>query len=242
MKNLYQGDRGILVSYMQLALKRAGYPLLVDGIFETDTCQALADFLQTDRTPDRGTGSETDRICVVDRSAWEKLLPYLRGYVTGEGENRILFEDPITAVEVPYTSLLTAAVLDGLRARYPFLKSGEIGKSVMGKPIWYLEIGNGEKEVFYNASFHANESITTPVLLRFAEEYAQAYERGMALYGVPAAELFEEYRLFLVPLVNPDGVDLVNGLLTGITGGHSRLHRITRRFRFRPDGRRILTA
>ena len=166
MKNLYQGDRGILVSYMQLALKRAGYTLLVDGIFGTNTCQALADFLQT------------DRICVVDRSAWEKLLPYLRGYVTEEGENRILFEDPVTAVEVPYTSLLTAAVIDGLRVRYPFLKSGEIGKSVMGKPISYLEIGNGEKEVFYNASFHANESITTPVLLKFAEEYAQAYEKG----------------------------------------------------------------
>lgn len=149
--------------------------------------------------------------------------------MTEEGENRILFEDPVTAVEVPYTSLLTAAVIDGLRVRYPFLKSGEIGKSVMGKPIWYLEIGNGEKEVFYNASFHANESITTPVLLRFAEEYAQAYERRMALYGVPAAELFEEYRLFLVPLVNPDGVDLVNGRLqtAGISGGRSRLHRIT---------------
>lgn len=135
---------------MQLALKRAGYPLLVDGIFGTDTCRALADFLQTDRTP--------DRICVVDRSAWEKLLPYLRGYTTEEGENRILFEDPVTSVEVPYTSLLTAAVIDGILARYPFLKSGEIGKSVMGKPISYLEIGNGEKEVFYNAPFHANES------------------------------------------------------------------------------------
>ena len=193
---------------MQLALKRAGYPLFVDGIFGTNTCQALADF------------SQTDRICVVDRSAWEKLLPYLRGYVTEEGENRILFEDPVTAVDVPYTSLLTAAVIDGLRVRYPFLKSGEIGKSVMGKPIWYLEIGNGEKEVFYNASFHANESITTPVLLRFAEEYAQACERRTALYGVPAAELIEEYRLSLVPLVNPDGVDLVNGLLTD--GGYYR--------------------
>ena len=128
--------------------------------------------------------------------------------------------EPVTSVEVPYTSLLTAAVIDGLLARYPFLKSGEIGKSVMGKSISYLEIGNGEKEVFYNASFHANESITTPVLLKFAEEYAQAYEKGTALYGVPAAELFEEYRLFLVPLVNPDGVDLVNGLLTD--GGYYR--------------------
>lgn len=117
MKNLYQGDRGILVSYMQLALKRAGYPLLVDGIFGTNTCRALADFLQTDRTP--------DRICVVDRSVWEKLLPYLRGYATEEGENRILFEDPVTSVEVPYTSLLTAAVIDGLLALPVFKERGD---------------------------------------------------------------------------------------------------------------------
>ena len=219
MKNLYQGDRGILVSYMQLALKRAGYTLLVDGIFGTNTCQALADFLQT------------DRICVVDRSAWEKLLPYLRGYVTEEGENRILFEDPVTAVEVPYTSLLTAAVIDGLRVRYPFLKSGEIGKSVMGKDIHSLWIGTGEKQVFYSASYHANESITTPVLLTFAEEYAAAYaaggniafssaareendgQTGMGQESVDARTLFDEFRLCMVPLVNPDGVDLVNGLL-----------------------------
>ncbi len=107
-------------------------------------------------------------------------------------------------MEVPYTSLLTAAVIDGFWRATRFEERGDRQKCD-GKPISYLEIGNGEKEVFYNASFHANESITTPVLLKFAEEYAQAYEKGTALYGVPAAELFEEYRLFLVPLVNPDG-------------------------------------
>lgn len=53
------------------------------------------------------------------------------------------------------------------------------------------------------------------MLLRFAEEYAAAYERGEDLYGVSAKELFHAYQLFLVPMVNPDGVDLVNGLLTG---------------------------
>ena len=72
------------------------------------------------------------------------------------GVKRIACDVAVWAGVGAYTSLLTAAVIDGLRVRYPFLKSGEIGKSVMGKPIWYLEIGNGEKEVFYNASFHEN--------------------------------------------------------------------------------------
>ena len=123
---------------MQLALKRAGYPLLVDGIFGTNTCRALADFF-ADR-PHAGPHMRGGSICLGKAAAVSERIHH------GGGENRILFEDPVTSVEVPYTSLLTAAVIDGILARYPFLKSGEIGKSVMGKPISYLEIGNGEKE------------------------------------------------------------------------------------------------
>lgn len=116
--------------------------------------------------------------------------------------------------QVRYTSILNEAVVDGLCKRYPFLESGSIGHSVMGRSIPYLVMGDGETQVFYNASFHANESITTPVLLKFAEEYAKAVQADEDLYGVPARKLFHACRLYMVPMVNPDGVDLVNGLLT----------------------------
>ena len=45
----------------------------------------------------------------------------------------------------------------------------------MGTPLWSLQLGNGPVEVGYNASFHANESITTPVLLKFVERLLEAY-------------------------------------------------------------------
>ena len=41
MQFLIQGDRGIWVEYLQLALTRAGYPTRIDGIFGEHTCQAL---------------------------------------------------------------------------------------------------------------------------------------------------------------------------------------------------------
>ena len=44
MRNIYLGDRGVLVQYLQLALTRAGYPVELDGIFGTDTCKALREF------------------------------------------------------------------------------------------------------------------------------------------------------------------------------------------------------
>lgn len=120
---------------------------------------------------------------------------------------------PLVTGDVLYSSARNESIIEGLTVRYPFLESGSIGKSVMGKDIPYLKIGNGKKQVFYNASFHANENITTPVLLKFAEEYANAYAQGGYLYGAYAPQLFGDYTLYLVPMVNPDGVDLVNGFL-----------------------------
>lgn len=193
MRNLYWGDRGILVRYLQLALQRAGYPIAVDGIFGNATCSALQQFAGNTHT------------CSVDEQLWKRLIPYLMG-VSGNY--------PLVPTQVPYTSFLNGYVVEGLKRRYPFLQTGSIGKSVMGRDISYLCIGTGATQVFYSASFHANESITTPVLLKFAEEYASAYANGTDLYGVSAEKLFSTYQLYLVPLVNPDGVDLVNGLLT----------------------------
>lgn len=204
LKNLYMGDRGTLVKYVQLALNRAGHPLVIDGIFGARTCEALREFL----------GQET---CGVNEAAWQHLMPYLKGYGTVEDGRQARYTFPLVSGEVEYSSFLTQAIVDGLSVRYPFVQTGSIGRSVMGKPIPYLRIGEGEKQVFYNASFHANESITTPVLLKFAEEYAKAYAAGGELYGMSAAELFRNYQLYLVPMVNPDGVDLVNGILTGGT-------------------------
>lgn len=115
--------------------------------------------------------------------------------------------DPIVPTDVPYTSSLTEDVIRKLADEYPFVERSGIGKSVMGREIWMLKIGTGEKQVFYNASFHANEWITTPVLLKFAEEYIRAVAQDRA------TELFRKTTLYLVPLVNPDGVDLVTGAL-----------------------------
>lgn len=235
MRELNPGNEGILVRYLQLALKRAGQDIQVDGVFGPKTCGAL----------ERMTGGA----CIVGDAQWEMLLPYLRGYVThtlkeGDSLYRIAeryqttadaiewanpgieadnlrtgtvivvpFSFPLVAENVPYTSLLVSWIIEGLQARYPYLKTGKIGNSVMGTPVSYLKLGNGPTEVAYNASFHANESITTPVLLKFAEQLLDAYVKETTYNDVYPDHLFEEFSLYLIPLVNPDGVDLVNGLL-----------------------------
>lgn len=237
MRKLYPGDQGILVSYVQLALKRAGYDITTDGMFGPKTCRALENFVGENKA------------CVVNDMVWNLLKPYLQGFTThlvksGDSlyeiakmhdttvalirqanpdveDNNLQIGTMLTVplafdlVEetLPYTSLLTEWVIDGLTARYPYAESGSIGLSVMGNGIYYIKMGNGPTEVAYNASFHANESITTPILLKFAEQLLKSYVSEEPYEGVNVLNLFEEFTLYLVPLVNPDGVDLVNGLL-----------------------------
>lgn len=103
--------------------------------------------------------------------------------------------------------------MDNLRRRYPFVRAREIGRSVLGRPLMVLLIGEGKRNVFVNAAHHANEYITSLVLLRFAWEYCDAVEKGLSLGGVDARALYRGATLHLMPLVNPDGVDLVCGAL-----------------------------
>lgn len=117
----------------------------------------------------------------------------------------------IVQTDVPMTSRRCRETVQALSARYPFLRSRVLTQSAFGNPICSLSLGEGERKVIYSAAFHANEWITTPVLLKFVEELAQAYETGGKLYGVPAKTILKASTIYLVPMVNPDGVDLVTG-------------------------------
>ena len=65
----------------------------------------------------------------------------------------------------------------------------------------------------YSGAWHANEWITTPLLLKFVEEYAQALMAGGEIGGVNAGDLAAKATIYTVPMVNPDGVDLVTGAI-----------------------------
>lgn len=117
-----------------------------------------------------------------------------------------------------------------LKITYPFLEIGNIGYSVLGRSIPYIRIGIGKKEVFYNASFHANEWITTPVLMKFVEEYAIQYLINGKLNEFSARELYNSVSLYIVPMVNPDGVDLVTGGLQPVDNSYKNAEKIAENF------------
>ena len=96
--------------------------------------------------------------------------------------------------------------LNLLKQQYPFLQTGSAGKSVLGKDIPFVRIGLGQKEVFYSAAIHANEWITSLILLEFLHEYCEAIQNNSTIWGFSATRLFESVSIYIMPVVNPDGV------------------------------------
>jgi len=116
---------------------------------------------------------------------------------------------------VPTNRLYTTDLLyDNIREllfTYPFLQSENIGYSVLGNPIPYIKIGRGSNRVFYSASIHANESITTNIFMKFIEDFCISYINNSDIYGINARNIYNYSSIYIVPMCNPDGVNLVNG-------------------------------
>ena len=119
----------------------------------------------------------------------------------------------IVSVTEPMTSALAQQTMKALAETYPFIRLENIGTTAFGRPITALRIGTGARRVLYSGAHHANEWITTPVLLRFAEEFARAIEDDGTIFERSARLLAGNTSVYMVPMVNPDGVDLVTGVL-----------------------------
>lgn len=119
----------------------------------------------------------------------------------------------IVKTDVPMTYELCEQTILDLVERYPFCRTEVLTRTAFGRNLRTLVIGNGPRKVIYTASHHANEWITTPVILKFVEELADAMETGGFMYGVAGAEIAQLATIYTVPMVDPDGVDLVTGAI-----------------------------
>ena len=120
---------------------------------------------------------------------------------------------PIVTTDTPITSARNDKIIRQLAEKYPFIRTELLATTAFGRPIRTLVIGNGPRKVIYSASFHANEWITTLVLLKFAEELAEAIATNGSIYGIRAQNIASAATIYMVPMVNPDGVDLVTGAI-----------------------------
>lgn len=97
-----------------------------------------------------------------------------------------------------FSSQLCEKTLYQLAQKSPQLQVFSIAETRYCRSVLAARLGAGTRRVLLAGAFHANEWITALVLLKFCRE----------LLAAPP-----EAQVCLVPLVNPDGADLVTGAL-----------------------------
>ncbi|MBV4419200.1 peptidoglycan-binding protein [Clostridium tyrobutyricum] len=241
MPVLRVGSRGNDVMRIQALLKKMGYdPGPVDGILGIQTEIAVKNFQRANGLGVDGIiGAETYRVLEsfirgyddYTIKSGDTLYNIARRY--GTQVYKIILANPQiqpyglipgTTIKVPYsmdivdtninyTYEILESNLYALKARYPFINIGTAGKSVLGRELYYIKLGTGPNEVFYNGSHHSLEWITSPLLMKFSENIIKAYTENRSIRGYNISDIWSRSSIYIIPMVNPDGVDLVlNGL------------------------------
>lgn len=110
--------------------------------------------------------------------------------------------------------------LHRLAAAYPeWMTLHVIGESVEGRKIYAAELGQGDVNLFIDASIHASEWLTTPLVMKMLEEYVHHASFGYAYGGYDMPILLEDVTFWFIPMLNPDGVTLVLEGPDAVQGG-----------------------
>ncbi len=242
MRTLRRGMSGTDVMEIQALLKKLGYnPGAVDGVFGPGTQNAVIRFQRNfGLSPDGVVGPETyralepflmgyDRYTVRPGDTFYNIArryrtslalilaanPGLNPRDLRSGQEIVVpYGIDVVDTNIDYTYEIMERDIEGLKARYPFIETGVAGRSVLGRNLYYIRLGVGPNQVFYNAAHHALEWITSPLLMKFTEQFSKAYAEGRTMPGgYRPRSIWDASSIYIIPMVNPDGVELVlNGL------------------------------
>lgn len=120
--------------------------------------------------------------------------------------NIMRFDSPMD-----YTALTEKISM--LADRYSELDVGVLGGSILGRKIPILKLGRGKNKALYVGAHHGMEWICATVLLLFVNDVLENVRCDLCACGVSARYLCETASIYVVPMLNPDGVEYsINGV------------------------------
>lgn len=123
-------------------------------------------------------------------------------YITSAKENHM----PID-YETPVCPETLSKFTEELGARYPRTQLGSIGESILGCPITLIRLGHGKNASIFVGAHHSAEAITSLLLMKFTEDVlGNEQTSSHRLAGFDVRQILAHRSLYIVPMLNPDGV------------------------------------
>lgn len=110
--------------------------------------------------------------------------------------------------KVPYSYEVLKQDLKEIKAAYQKeVTIKKIGSSHFDRSIFAVKLGKGERNIVLIGSHHGREWLTSMLLMKKLETYANAYHNKTKI-GSISTELLDEISIWFIPMLNPDGVTI----------------------------------
>ncbi len=122
----------------------------------------------------------------------------------------IEWERPILDYRSPLTYELMMEYINVFSERYKNIAVAYIGESILGRAIPAVTLGDPctDSGVLYVGAHHGMEWITSVLLLRFINEFCENLETSKQMYGLNMSYLVRTRHITVIPMLNPDGVNI----------------------------------
>ena len=98
--------------------------------------------------------------------------------------------------------------IEKIKESFDFVSITSIGKGWCKRNIYSLSIGEGESSVLFLSDFSDTAGITSEILLTFFERLCVAYKNDLKISAVKIRSILREQKIVIVPITNPDGLEI----------------------------------
>ncbi len=126
-------------------------------------------------------------------------------------------------MEKAYSYAALIEEVTALAEKYSFVEFSYLTESFMGNAIPLITLGEGEKQIYYIGAHHGAEGITAAVLMKFLNEFCSLCTSGMTVFGMNLDYILKSRTLRVIPMLNPDGVEISLGRVPEDSLWYSRI-------------------